>query len=757
MNNDLLWYTSPAKFWTDALPLGNGSLGGMLFSGTNKDRIALNHDTLWSGYPREFDNKNAFPSYKKAQLLANEGRLYEAQTELEKNFLTSWSQAYLPLGDMYINFGMHFSKIENYKRELDISRAVHTCTYKKNKTEFKKQAFISNPDSVLVYRIKSDKKVHFSVWLNCKLKHSLTLRDNSIIIDGVCPSDSDSLSPKYPCNSLIYSKKEQEQGVSFRTAVKIITDGKCVKKGDFFNISASTDTLILLSTVTNFENGLTAPYKSKKDYKSLAVKAVENAQNKGFEALLKAHIEDYKKYYDRVTISLGKSSANASLPTDDRLARFVTDKSDTELYELLYNFSRYLLISSSRENTAATNLQGIWNESMKPAWNSNYTININTQMNYWSALKSNLSETVLPLVELVKTVSVTGEKTARSFYNAKGFVAHHNSDIWGFSVPTLGSANWGFWQGGSGWLCRTVWEYYEHTLDKNYLKNTALPLIRKAAEFYNDILFEKKDGSLCVSPSTSPENTFLNNGKEISVAKSSVITDTIVLDVFKNYLKGCDELGEKDDLYNEISEKAAKIEPLKKGSDGRLLEWDSEYREKSVNHRHLSQLIGLFPFDIINEKAMPDITEACRKSLEARGDDGTGWSLAWKINLWARLKDGNRALKLLNMQLNPVRSHKKSSLNYGGGGGTYPNMFDAHPPFQIDGNFGSASGINEMLLQSDSENIYLLPALPDCWSDGFVKGLREKGNITVDITWHNKKVTDYKIHGDLNGKKVIFS
>ncbi len=757
MNNDLLWYSSPAEFWTDALPLGNGSLGGMLFSGTDKDRIALNHDTLWSGFPREYDNKKAFPSFKAAQSLANDGRLYEAQAELEKNFLTSWSQAYLPLGDMYLDFGMRFSKIENYKRALDISTAVHTCTYIKNKTMFKKQAFISNPDGVLVYRTETDKKVDFSVSFNCKLRHSLTLLENLLIIDGICPSDSDSLSPKYPCNSLIYSKKEREQGVSFRTAVKIVTDGKCVKSGGFFNISDSTDTVIILSTATNFENGLTAPYKSKKDYGTLAVKAVENARKKGFDALLKTHVDDYKKYYDRVTLSLGTGSSNASLPTDERLAGFVNDKSDTGLYELLYNYSRYLLISSSRENTAATNLQGIWNESLRPAWNSNYTININTQMNYWSALKSNLAETVLPLTELVKTISVTGEKTAGNFYNAKGFVAHHNSDIWGFSVPTLGSASWGFWQGGSGWLCHTVWEYYEYTLDKKYLKDTALPLIEKAAEFYNDILYESKDGSLCVSPSTSPENTFFNNGKEISVAKSSVITDTIVLDVFKNYLKCCDELGERSNLYNEISEKITRIKPFKTGSDGRLLEWESEYREKSVNHRHLSHLIGLFPFDIINERTMPDIVEACRRSLEKRGDEGTGWSLAWKINLWARLKDGNRALKLLNMQLNPVKSQKNSSLNYGGGGGTYPNMLDAHPPFQIDGNFGSASGINEMLLQSDSENIYLLPALPDCWSNGFVKGLREKGNITVDIFWQNNKVADYKIHGDLNGKKVVFN
>ncbi len=366
-----------------------------------------------------------------------------------------------------------------------------------------------------------------------------------------------------------------------------------------------------------------------------------------------------------------------------------------------------------------------------------------------------MPELMFPLFDLIKLISVTGERTAKEYYNAGGFVAHHNTDIWGFTAPTHGDAQWGYWQGGSGWLCHSLFEYYQYTGDREFLSSFALPILKKACEFYSDILTDIGDAKLSVCPATSPENTFKCNEKAVSVAKSSTIMDTIVLDCFENYLKGCEAIGISDDFTDNLKEQIKNIKPFKIGSKGQLLEWDDEYKECDKHHRHVSHLIGLHPFDIINKNDTPELFDACKKTLEIRGDAGTGWSLAWKINFHARLRNAQKAYDLLNLQLSPVKSRRKSGFNYGDGGGTYPNLFDAHPPFQIDGNFGAASGINEMLVQSDGESIYLLPALPSEWKDGSVKGFRVKGNAKIDFSWKDGKITDYKLHSENEKLKVI--
>lgn len=749
--NSKLFYNKPAKYWTDALPLGNGSLGAMIFFNADFkgiERIALNHDTLWTGYPRKIQNDKAFESYERAKSLANNGKLLDAEKELEKNFNTCWSQAYLPLGDMYLDFGKCFKPVRNYTRELDLNDSIISCTYKRGTQLFKKEAFISHPSHAFVYKISSDDSFTFELSFDCKLKNQTYFKDGVLITDGICPSDSDSYSPNYPCNSLIYSDKKEEQGISFRNAVKVITDGQCTEKDGKFSVSAKSEAIIFLCCESNFVDSFTAPFESTKNYKEICLDNLKNAVNTEYSDLKAEHIKDYKSYYDRVSVSLNQKNENSDLPTDKRLYAFRKNPNDFELYELLYNYARYLLISSSREDSLPANLQGIWNEHLKAPWNSNYTININAQMNYWCALPCALTELTEPLTRLTEAISVTGEDTAKCYYHANGFVAHHNSDIWGFSAPTLGSVQWAYFQGSSGWLCHHLFEYYEYTLNKEFLQNTALLIIKKAAEFYLELLCEDENGKLVVTPSSSPENSFKYDGHSVSLAKTSVIMNTTVLNTFKEFLKCCDALEIKDDFYNKVSTAADKIDTFKIGSKGQLLEWEKEYEECDIHHRHVSHLIGLHPFSIINEKDMPDIFNACKKTLEIRGDDGTGWSLAWKLNFYARLKNGEKAVKLLNRQLKPVVSRKKSNHNYGDGGGTYPNLFDAHPPFQIDGNFGAASGINEMLVQSDGENVYLLPAVPQKWSSGSVKGLRVKGNASIDFSWENGKVTEYNLHGN---------
>lgn len=754
MNTHTLYYSQPAEKWMEALPLGNGSIGAMCYSGVTTDKISLNHDTLWSGHPRKVTRNGAFESYRKAQKLALEGRYKETHNEIEQNFLSCWSQAYLTFGDLELNFPS--DNYENYERRLDLSSAMLTSTCLKDGARYRKTAFVSHPHDVFVYRIESEQRVPFSfnLHINCPLKSKAYTGNDILIIDGECPGDGDTQSPSYPCNSLIYSDDIKERGVLFRGAAKVICDGKIITAGDTLNILDATTATIYLTIKTSYNGFDKYPALEGKEYKRLCLETLNTACRLGFDTLKENHISDYRSYYDRVSLDLGGRS-DTLIPTDVRLKHFETDKSDTALYTLLFNFGRYLLIASSRPGSLATNLQGIWNNSTKPGWNSNYTVNINTQMNYWPVLPCGMPELMGPLVDLIRTLSVTGQNTAKEFYHANGFVVHHNADIWGHSVPVYGSPSWAFWSGGSGWLCRSLYEIYEFTLDEDFLRNTALPLMKEAAVFYLDILIEDTGGNLMVCPATSPENLFDADGIQVSTSKSTAMMNSIVLDLFTNCKKSCEILEIFDDFYKKICDAIDKIEPLKIGKNGTILEWNEELAETEIHHRHVSHLYGLHPANLITEEKSRDLYEACRKTLERRGDEGTGWSLAWKVNFQARLRDGNHALRLIDRQLKLIPALAQENDECVNGGGTFPNMFDAHPPFQIDGNFGVTSGICEMLLQSDEKNIYLLPALPDRWKNGSVKGLRARRNVAVDITWKDGEIADYTIYGDCSKQHII--
>ena len=755
IDSNLLYYKKHAKSWTEALPLGNGSIGAMVYGKAQTETVSLNYDQLWTGYPRTYQNMCSYDSFVKAREMVMDGKLYEAQELLEKNFEGYNSEAYMPFGDIVIN--CHKGFVKNYSRRLDLSTAVHTVEYVKSDVKYTRTSFVSNPDKALVMKIESDKagEVDFTLKISSPLKNNVFTDGNTLILDGICPSVSPSNSEVLPKEEYIqYPDDESKKGISFRGAVRVLADGAVNYKNDSVTVSEATSAYIYFTCESSFNGFDKHPNLEGKEYKDACLAILDAVVEKKYNDVLMAHIADYKTYYDRVCLDLGTNNKE-NVSTDKRLAQFHSNKKDMGLYALLFNFGRYLTIAGSREGTQAMNLQGIWNHRVTPPWSSNYTVNINTEMNYFPTLMVDMPEMHLPLIEFVKEMSVTGEKTAKEIYNARGFTGHHNIDIWRMTTPVQGNSQWSFWPMSSGWLCRHLYEHYEYTLDLDYLRNTAYPVMKKAAEFYLDMLIPDANGKLIIAPSTSPENSFKYGKEECSVSQTSTMSLSIIKELFGNCLKASAILGETCSVIDEINEKLPEILPFMVGAKGDLLEWYKDEEWTEPHHRHISHLYALHPARLINHEDTPDLIEACRKTLEYRGDAGTGWSLGWKINFWARMWDGNHAMKLIDMQLHPVDN--KYFINYKGGGGTYPNMFDAHPPFQIDGNFGAVSGIAEMLMQSTENTIYLLPALPDKWLEGSIKGLRAKGNIKVDISWKDGKLVDYKLDGNTENIRIVYN
>ncbi len=720
---NLLWYNEPAENFEEALPIGNGKIGAMVYGKTDIEKISLNADSLWTGYPSyDVENNNAYNNYLKMRKAFDENKVKEAEEILENGFVGIEVQAYLPAGNLYIKLGDN--SVKNYKRSLNLENATAQSKYTVNESDVKSKTFISAVDNVLVHKITSTKKRDFEIWTESLLKNNIILQDDCIILMGQAPD----LRQNKP-ELFTYDRNDT---VKYAVAVKVVTDGILNIKDNKIFTENSSEIIIYLSIATSYIAWNKIP---DAEYKNKAKNAVLTASEKGYDAVKKSHTEDFSSYYNRVKLNIKTDENN--IPTDERIK---AENKDAGLAVLLFNFGRYLLISSSRSESLATNLQGIWNEELIAPWASNYTVNINTEMNYWPALMCNLSEFMNPLINLIKMTSESGKRTAKEYYNVdKGFTAHHNYDIWGKTTPSPGSPRWSYWCMSSGWMCRHLFEYYQYTNDIKFLEETAFPIMYEAALFYMQIM-EEHDNKFIITPSTSPENGYINDGQTTFLAKYTTMTQAILIDLFENLKKTCDILG-KTELKKELEEKypKEKFDVYKIGSKGQLLEYDKEYEEEDVHHRHVSHLYGLFPGESINSE---ELVNAAKKSLEIRGDGGTGWSLGWKVNLWSKLKDGNHALKMVENQLNFIPAMKDFDYSRGG---TYPNLFDAHPPFQIDGNFGVTAGIAQMFLQCENDTVKILPALPDVFGCGSIEGLKAVGNITVSIWWNDKKVEKIKL------------
>lgn len=757
-NKMLLWYKRPAEQWEEALPIGNGRLGGMVHGGVWHERISLNEDTCWSGTPREPKHAESAQYLDEARRLIFEGQYRKAQTIIEEHMLGPWSHAYQSMGDLDLEFiygpnGEGRPEATDYRRELDLRRGITSTTFSVQGTRYTRETFVSAVDQVMVIRIACDKPrgINFECSLRSPGNYSsYKIGRDRIVLRGQTPAFIDPMfSPTTRSgDSVIF---EEDKGLQYEVHVKAITDGGYSEThGSRMLVKQANAVTLLLTAATSFNGYDKDPVQEGNDPKASCDAWLAAAEQFTYAEMKDRHIADFQPYFDRVELELHGDS-NEDLPTDERIIAVRDGAEDIQLAALFFQFGRYLMISSSRPGTQPTTLQGIWNHMTKPPWSCNYTTNINTQMNYWPAEPCNLAEFHTPLFDMLEELRVAGAKMVKEYYHMRGWGAHHNVDIWRTTSPqggpSKGPATWAYWPMAGPWLCQHLWEHYAYSGDVDFLRNRAYPIMKDAALFCLDYLVEDADGNLVSSPSTSPENTFIApDGTHAAVSMSSTMDIALMWELFSNCIASSELLGMDEEFRAALMDARERLLPLQIGKHGQLQEWFQDFEEAEPGHRHTAHLYPFHPGKQITLRGTPELAEAVRVTLDRRrvyeGTDTIGWCFAWNINFYARLEDPERAYEYLQKLL----------------GNPFPNLLNAHRhpklsfyPTTIEANFAATAGIVELLMQSHTDEIHLLPALPGAWKDGRVKGIRARGGYVIDMEWKAGTIVNASIHATLRG------